>query len=41
MCKLTGFIMGLTILLGVTARDAGAATLSEMRMVNASQKPGW
>ncbi|WP_458795751.1 hypothetical protein, partial [Enterobacter hormaechei] len=39
MCKLTGFIMGLTILLGVTARDAGAATLSEMRMVNASQKP--
>ncbi|TCZ38601.1 hypothetical protein [Enterobacter hormaechei] len=40
MCKLTGFIMGLTILLGVTARDAGAATLSEMRMVNASQKPG-
>ncbi|MCK7310525.1 hypothetical protein [Enterobacter quasiroggenkampii] len=40
MSKLTGLIMGLTTLLGVTARYAGAAMLSEMRMVNASQKPG-
>jgi len=40
MSKLTGYMMCLTALLGVTARDAGAATLSEMRMINASQKPG-
>lgn len=40
MSKLTGYMIGLTALLGVTTRDAGAATLSEMRMINASQKPG-
>ena len=40
MSKLTGYMMGLTALLGVATRDAGAATLSEMRMINASQKPG-
>lgn len=40
MSKLTGYMMGLTALLGMTTRDAGAATLSEMRMINASQKPG-
>lgn len=40
MSKLTGYMIGLTALLGVTARDAGAATLSEMRKINVSQKPG-
>lgn len=40
MGKLTGYSMGLIALLGGATRDAGAATLSEMRMINASQKPG-
>lgn len=40
MGKLTGYSMGLIALLGGAARDAGAVTLSEMRMINASQKPG-
>lgn len=40
MSKLTGYMIGLTALQGVTTRDAGAATLSEMRMINARQKPG-
>ncbi|BCU50868.1 Uncharacterised protein [Citrobacter amalonaticus] len=40
MSKLTGYSMGLIALLAGATRDAGAATLSEMRMINASQKPG-
>lgn len=40
MGKLTGYSMGLIALLGGATRDAGAATLTEMRMINASQKPG-
>lgn len=38
MCKLTGFIMGLTILLGVTARDQRSVKCGWLMPV---RNPGW
>ena len=40
MNKMTGYATGLVTLLAGTLPDAGAATLSEMRMLNASQQSG-
>lgn len=40
MNKMTSYATGLVTLLAGTVLDAEAATLSEMRMINASQQPG-